>query len=521
MAGFISYQKKGDYEYASWCRAYRDPNEKSRSRSPKHHVIYLGRVIDKERGIYKSRERGYIMFDPQTQEIKDPPADFTPPQLSRKPRGGADEYPAGNELVLDFGDSYLVHSKLQEFGLLGILDELTLSNYDNAKALANFYVCSKEANSSAEDWLGGNFASYLYPQANFARKQMSETLDELGAEENYRSFFAKYLTLVKSFRTSQLAEGVSSASGSDNSKLPFTALWYLDDTCEEARVVCVADAATGLPLFVEYGGCGIGHTMASLRQYGLNPSNLIIDSGCATNADFKSYQQCNIDFVTRIGCDRTCFKEAVEAHGSAMNDSSYLVKWGDSVLYAKRIKTEVMLNEASGETCSGYGYLCRDTVRHIEEQKQLYDQYGRGEISKEALFAALKTTGMFMLFSSAPLEVKELLSCYSQRQSIEQVFERAKKEHSLLLGWTQTERTFRGHLLLSFISSVILRLLQLDLRGPPYNPRSALLNLRQQKIKVSASGGNAVQQVNDVYKAAKVKGPEGLLLTLDSARPFL
>ena len=40
MAGFISYQKKGDYEYASWCRAYRDPNEKSRSRSPKHHVIY-------------------------------------------------------------------------------------------------------------------------------------------------------------------------------------------------------------------------------------------------------------------------------------------------------------------------------------------------------------------------------------------------------------------------------------------------------------------------------------------------
>lgn len=36
-------------------------------------MLYLGRVIDKERGIYKNKTTGYVRFDPTTQEFLPPP----------------------------------------------------------------------------------------------------------------------------------------------------------------------------------------------------------------------------------------------------------------------------------------------------------------------------------------------------------------------------------------------------------------------------------------------------------------
>ena len=49
---------------------------------------------------------------------------------------------------------------------------------------------------------------------------------------------------------------------------------------------------------------------------------------------------------------------------------------------------------------------------------------------------------------------------------------------------TQSEETFRGQLVLSFIASVIVKMLQEKVKDTSFNPESMLLSLRNQKCKV-------------------------------------
>ena len=49
---------------------------------------------------------------------------------------------------------------------------------------------------------------------------------------------------------------------------------------------------------------------------------------------------------------------------------------------------------------------------------------------------------------------------------------------------TQSEETFRGHLVLSFIASVIVKMLQEKVKDTSFNPESMPFSLRDQKCMV-------------------------------------
>ena len=75
----------------------------------------------------------------------------------------------------------------------------------------------------------------------------------------------------------------------------------------------------------------------------------------------------------------------------------------------------------------------------------------------------------------------------------------------------QNEDAFRGHLLLTFISCVILKLIQDKLLKTKYNPISMFMNLRNQKCKVYDTvtiPTEATKKMNDCYKLFKVKCPD-------------
>jgi len=72
------------------------------------------------------------------------------------------------------------------------------------------------------------------------------------------------------------------------------------------------------------------------------------------------------------------------------------------------------------------------------------------------------------------------------------------------------EETFRGHLLLTFIVTVLMKQLQDALLRTAYNPISALLNLRNQKCKMFADKiitQETCKKANDIYKLFKIKCP--------------
>ena len=533
MAGFLSYQTKHGRQYASWCRSYRDPNIKDRSRSPKRTVLYLGRVVDKERGIYKSKAKGYVRFDPTTQEFLPPPPDFVPPQ-EPQPRSPAsdDGRPSPNELIVDFGDSYLIHHLCHSSGLMDVLDGTDLKNPDTIKALISFYICNSSSNRHAQEWQRGNFAQYLYPKAKLSSQRITEALAELGTEAKWRQFFTAYLEKVKESNQADLdGIAVDTAGVPNNSHIPYTAIGHHGGSySKEARILCMTEKKTGRLLFMFYYAGNfidahtITHSMQMLREFGLKPNSILIDSGFSTNADLKAFKDNGIEFLTRIGANRTCFKEAVKAYSADLLQSANLVRSGERSVYIKQIKLSIELDPETGETYDGYGYLCRDTQRFVEDQKRAYEEFGRGELTTDALDERLKVAGTFLLLSSKKLEVEELLPSYYTRQGIEQVFDVAKNEVGLLPINVQNEYTFRGHLILTFMATLLFRELQMTLRDTPYSPRSALMTLRSQKIRLFADHGIAdlaVKKVNDVYKAAKIAGPSGMVLTLDLAGPFI
>jgi len=56
MSGFIRYEQKNGVEYASVYRAKRIDDKKTND------VEYLGRVIDKEKGVFVSRKQGVFCY---------------------------------------------------------------------------------------------------------------------------------------------------------------------------------------------------------------------------------------------------------------------------------------------------------------------------------------------------------------------------------------------------------------------------------------------------------------------------
>lgn len=74
----IAVNKRNGIPYASVMTSVREGKTVK-----KKSVMYLGRVLDRDRGIYKSVERGVFAYDLDTNTISEAPADFVP-QVRRK-----------------------------------------------------------------------------------------------------------------------------------------------------------------------------------------------------------------------------------------------------------------------------------------------------------------------------------------------------------------------------------------------------------------------------------------------------
>ena len=104
--------------------------------------------------------------------------------------------------------------------------------------------------------------------------------------------------------------------------------------------------------------------------------------------------------------------------------------------------------------------------------------------------AAIKRLGAFAILASEEIPEDKLLPMYYTRQQVEQVFDITKNYADLLPIRVQSEQSFSGHLLISFMATVIMQKLQQDLlkrrskKAKSLNAESIMIYLRNQKCKV-------------------------------------
>ena len=121
----IMYAKKASGIYATACRSARVDGK-----VVKVDRIYLGKVIDMEKGIYESKSLGLVTFDPDTGK-------FGKPNLSEVPV----KTPRGRKLTAaDFGDAYVLDVYMSRMGIYDVIDGFGCQNTDTMKALTMFFI---------------------------------------------------------------------------------------------------------------------------------------------------------------------------------------------------------------------------------------------------------------------------------------------------------------------------------------------------------------------------------------------
>jgi hypothetical protein len=498
---FIRYiKKKNGCEYAFLANTSRNGNQVNQSYGGN-----LGRVIDKEAGIFRSKERGLFRYT-----LEDGFCDLPDCYIEKK-------VPSKQEqLIIDFGDSFFLSCYLDKQPFSNAFNQILPEQTDSLLSLVFYKILTdKKAYCYAETWFGGNYASLLYPEAKLSSQRISEFLVDVGSEEAQRRFFKAYFNIL--YGDSQGTTGILiDSSGLPNaSKMSITQISnHNGDINFEARLIYVVDRKTGMPIYFRYCPGNIVDvttlctTLAELRQYHIAIDYAIVDAGYCSENNIKELYQNKVKFITRLAPNRTLFKDVVKEHLPNLMSSANAIRYGSRLLYMKTTSVEL-------HGYPGFAYLGIDVDNRNQQVKRAAFAAIDDKLSSEEADKQMSALGVFMIISSEDIDIEEILPLYYTRQQIEQVFDLGKNNADILPLRVQKEETFRGHLMITFLATVILQKLQRDIitirkKKDKINPEGVLMILRNQKCKVYENETipqEAVKSINDIYKMFQIKYP--------------
>ena len=494
---YIEFYKIHGYEYARLRSSVRQGAEIKHSKS-----VALGRVLDKEKLIFRSREDGVFQYDPKTDTRNPPPAEFKA-KLVRKT--------AAEKLIVDFGDVHFFDQYIKSLGLWPVFESVDYGNADTFKALLHYYIIESRSNAHAADWYEGSYARVLYPNALLESPRISDMLKRLGNEQVCRRFFQAYVAYLKqSSEASDKGAILIDSTGLPNDmRLPVTAVSnHNGDISNEVRLIYVVQRGTGLPIYMRYIPGNIVDvstlltTIAELKALSVDTKFAILDAGYLTIDGMKKLLEQKVSFLARAKKNWKFYKDLLVEHLPTLESKENLQVFNGRFVYINRIPYTL----DNGQRI--YCYLGLDDERRCNERRQLAKVAEENEYTSEELADLMSRMGIFMLTSSRRIAVKDLLPLYYTRQDIEQVFDITKGYAKALPLCVQTVETFRGHLLMVFMATIVLRILQQKLVSTPYSLDDILCVMKNQKAKVYDEyviPCEATRKQNDFYRIAKIK----------------
>lgn len=496
----IAVNHKNGIPYASLMESVREG-----ARVRKIQKGYLGRVLDAERGIYKSRERGVFTFDLKTGAYGEPPEDFVP-NVQRKN--------AREELLLDYGDAYLVDALITKYGLDKVLKAVPYGNPDSFRALLLYYMLERRSNFHAEVWWEGSYARILHPKANLTSQRISSMLEAIGREDYMRAFFEAYLRWLGA-DVKDKANILIDSTGLPNSiRFPLTAVSnHNGEISEEVRLIYVVQQGTRLPIYMRYvpgnvvDTTTLTTTIKELKAMGVNTKFAILDAGYVSEEGLCQLYKEGVSFITRCPTNRTVYRELMETELHDLESAGAIATdeqgrfFNGRLVYIKCVKKVY-----KGMTL--YAYVGRDKAMQAIEQKGLVSRNVGSRVNKDELQQAMKEHGVFVLLATRKIKTEHVLEHYYVRQDVEQVFDISKNYASLLPLNVEKEETFRGHLLMTFIATAIMQKLQNELKTTNFSLDRVLARMRTQKAKVFENvviPSEPVKEHNEIYKALRIK----------------
>ena len=496
---FIHYKAANGVEYASVFTPRRENGKKVND------PLYLGRVVDKDRGVYQNRKRGLFAYD-LIHGFNDAPVGVYTDLQQNASRE--------EKLILDFGDAYCFYTALKAGGLYETICTVAPDHEDTLLALLGYKLLASGSNRYAEDWWEGSYSRLLFPKAKLRSQRLSEFYCQLGDEAAHRDFFNNYLRL--SCQGNQVGILIDSTGLPNDIRFPLTAInTHNGVTSNETRLLLVVDRKTEMPLFFRYNAGNIvdvttlRSTIAELEAFGVKMDYAIVDAGYYSENNIRSlYGEGSDDkaipFLTRLGPNLKLYKQLIAEHANDLAKAKYMLMQRGRLLSVKRVEIDLFGH-------LGFAYVSLDHARREDEiYKYAKSAINSKEISPDEMDVTIQTKGMFILISSEMIDTKDVMPLYYTRQAVEQIFDVGKNYAELLPLRVHSEETFRGHLMLSFIATVAYLTINRMLKGTAYNAEGAFQILKNQKCKVFDDRilpKEANKKMNEIYKKLQITPP--------------
>jgi transposase len=337
-------------------------------------------------------------------------------------------------------------------------------------------------------------------------------MEKLGKEERMRKFFDTYFDWLKG------VPGISKNILIDSTGLPndicfeYSAINnHNGNISREARLIFVVERNSRFPVYFRYVAGNIvdvttlNATLNQLKAQGIHVNHGIMDAGYCSKKNIEALFDQEISFLIRLP-NQSLSKDLIKQHGADAFSTKYALRYGNRLIFMKRIPIRLYEHDS-------FAYVAIDAARRVEEQSK-YINKGLDDPKKKMFDDELNSLGYFVLISSQELETNEILPLYYMRQAIEQTFDFAKNDVDLLPLRTHSEETFRGHLLLSFMATVLLiatdRLLKKRKKLSNISAKMAFHAMRRMKCNVYAHNlviSEASKTANLILKELKLELP--------------
>jgi hypothetical protein len=501
MAFIWTYERNG----ATFAEVRTSEREKGIANT-KSIPLYLGKVVDLEKGLFMNRKYGVFKYSIDSGVEK---ADIQDPSLVGQYRS--------EKLILDFGASYLLAEFSRSIGFWDIFRDTLPTCQDSLMAMVFFYIELSKSNRDASRWFDGSFSRVLFPSAQLQSQRISELLEKLGDEVVVRDFFTRYLSSVVP-DDKALGILVDSSALPNSINFPLTAVVnHNGEISEQIRLIYIIDTITGLPLFFRYNAGNIVDittlkaTVDELKANGINIKHAIVDAGYCSDGNLKALLESKIRFLTRLPVNRKLYKDALPKYKDEVLSDECRYMYQDRAIGIKRIYSPMYQRRT-------YLYLCVDYNRRNDQITNFTKSAIDDNLSRDQWKSHTQYMGFFALISTDKLLPGDLLPLYYTRQIVEQIFDVNKNITNLLPLRTHNEDTFRGHIMLSFMAVVLyLKLNQCFKYNMVLTADNALLELRNLKCKIYEDLVLIKEMNKDMRTISKLTGitiPEKIKLPL-------
>jgi hypothetical protein len=458
---FIAVHKSNGKDYAAVCTPARVNGKKV------NNPIYLGRVVDLEKGIFRSKARGVFTYTLEH--------GFSYPE--KNPELAVSAAIARGSLSL--GHVYCTNALLDRTGLKKLFLETDESSPDTLFALIMHRLLDCYADSHANAFLEQTYACILYPKADLSPQAISRYLAKLGIEAIRRDFLRRYIAMMYP-QENPVGILIDSTGLPNEMQMTMNAVInHGNGPIKETRLIYVVDKESFSPIYYRaipgdvVDIATLQGTIRELKALNVNIRCSVLDAWYNSESDLEDLFSLEIDFMTRLISNRGLYKELLAKNCDAVMHPSNRLVYNQRLIYMTMNKVKLPNNR------DAFAYIGVDFAKKCEKVTNISLTENQDKpMTDEEFDEKTKTAGMFVMISSLEMDKADVLPfCYS-RQTIEEIFDVGKNYARLLPLGSHSRETFNGHLLLSFMTTIVYLKLQRIFHKKKFNPIDFITELR-------------------------------------------